>query len=79
MTKIQRLSLIAAFTVFAAIALPQSCYAQPPELLTFTVDGSGSLNGAVYAPPLFRNSHSNLAIHRCPGDVDSLALLCTWQ
>ena len=32
MTKIQRLSLIVVFTVFAAIALPQSCYAQPPEL-----------------------------------------------
>jgi hypothetical protein len=48
MTKIQRLSLIAAFTVFAAIALPQSCYAQPPVILSYSVQGTASLSGAEY-------------------------------
>jgi PEP-CTERM motif len=50
MTKIQRLSLIAAFTVFAAIALPQSCYAQPTVMLSYTAYGTASLSGAEYNP-----------------------------
>ena len=48
MTRIQRLSLIAVFTVFAAIALPQSCYAQPPVMLSYSVQGTASLYGAEY-------------------------------
>jgi hypothetical protein len=48
MTRIQRFSLIAAFTVFAAIALPQSCYAQPPVMLSYSVQGTASLSGAEY-------------------------------
>jgi PEP-CTERM motif len=51
MMKIQRLSLIAVFTVFAAIALPQSCYAQPSGILSYSVQGTASLSGAEYAPP----------------------------
>ena len=44
MTRNHRLGLIAAFTIFAAISLPQACYAQsisqPPPIL---VSGVGSL------------------------------------
>jgi hypothetical protein len=43
MMKTKRLGLIAAFSVFAAISLPQSCCAQSNLYETLTVDGVGSL------------------------------------